>query len=143
MRSYGFAVHELLDEENPCFDREVDPKTGWALRHLHLFPVEVNRAEYGELLRVPGIGVQSARRIVRARRQGHLGPDELGRLGVVMKRARYFVTARGKFLGDCTPDAAGLRARLATPGGRCTKMEQLSLFDGPAENLRSVITGEI
>ncbi|HEY6872669.1 MAG TPA: putative DNA modification/repair radical SAM protein [Geobacteraceae bacterium] len=143
MRFYGFASHELLDESAPLFDPELDPKTGWALRHLHLFPVEVNRACYEELLRVPGIGVRSAQRIVRARRCGHLSPDDLTRLGVVMKRARYFVTARGRFAGECAPDAAGLRARLVTPRGAKAKGVQLSLFDGAAAEMQAVVTGEL
>jgi len=112
LRYYGFSAFELLDEGSPNLDMELDPKTGWALRHLELFPVEINRADHEELLRVPGIGVRSAQRIVRARRQGHLGIDDLAKLGVVMKRARYFITARGRYIGGCAMDSRLLLRKL-------------------------------
>jgi len=115
LRYYGFSADELLDEESPNLESDLDPKTGWALRHLELFPLEINRATYEELLRVPGVGVRSARRIVTARRQGHLGIDDLPLLGVVLKRARYFITARGRYAGDCSPESTLLRQRLLAP----------------------------
>ena len=96
MRFYHFEAAELLDAQNPNFDPYVDPKCGWALRHLEQFPVEVNRADYELLLRVPGIGVKSARRILTARKTGSLDFDGLKKLGVVLKRAKYFVLCRGK-----------------------------------------------
>lgn len=144
LRYYGFSADELLDEAFPNLDSELDPKTGWALRHLELFPLEINRASYEELLRVPGVGVLSAQRIIRARRQGHLGLDELVRLGVVMKRARYFITARGRSLEAAALDGTGLRSRLIDrTTGR--KPLQLSLdFSSPADDeTRSLITGEL
>lgn len=144
LRYYGFSADELLDEARPNLDSELDPKTGWALRHIELFPVEINRASYEELLRVPGVGVLSAQRIIRARRQGHLGLDELVRLGVVMKRARYFITARGRSLEAAALDSSSLRSRLI---GRTTgrKPQQLSLdFSSPVDDeTRSLITGEL
>jgi putative DNA modification/repair radical SAM protein len=141
LRFYGFAADELLDEAQPDLDWELDPKTGWALRHRQLFPVEVNRAAYEELLRVPGIGVRSAQRIVRARRQGHLGIDDLAKLGVVMKRARYFVTARGRSAADLSLDALGLRQRLVEPAA--ARAEQLPLFNAaPQLALPAAVTGE-
>ncbi|AJY69559.1 biotin synthase [Geobacter sulfurreducens] len=144
MRYYGFAAGELLDEERPNLDPSLDPKAGWALRNLHLFPVEVNRADYEALLRVPGIGVRSAQRIVLARRGSHLSLDDLPRLGVVMKRARYFITARGRFAADLTPDAAGLRLRLTEKTPRRERWSQPSLFDGGTGiDIRSTITGEL
>lgn len=144
LRYYGFAAHELLDTTSPNLDSELDPKTGWALRHLELFPLEVNRASYEELLRVPGIGVRSAQRIIRARRQGHLGLEELACLGVVMKRARYFVTARGRSQGDSLLDSSNLRSRLVEGATRC-KPVQLSLpLAGPDQDeTRSLISGEL
>jgi len=144
MRYYGFAAGELLDEERPNLDLALDPKAGWALRNRHLFPVEVNRAPLELLLRVPGIGVRSAQRIVGARRGGHLSLEDLARLGVVMKRARYFVTARGRFGADLAPDAAGLRARLTEQPLPRPRWSQPSLFDtAPSIDIHSTITGEL
>lgn len=119
---------------------EVDPKTGWALRHLHLFPVEANSAEYEVLLRIPGIGVRSAQRIVRARRMAALSFDDLKKLGVVLKRARYFLTAKGKRLDECTMETAMLRQRLPERAVS-SKERQLSLFPDRAGN--SAVTGEL
>lgn len=98
LRFYGFTSGELLSEERPNFNVLLDPKADWAVRHLEYFPVEVNRADYNMLLRVPGIGVRSARRIVAARRSTELGFDELKRLGVVLKRAAYFITCKGRMM---------------------------------------------
>ena len=96
LRFYGFRAEELLSEDSPSFDPRLDPKCSWALAHPYFFPVEVNTADYEALLRVPGVGVVSARRILAARRIGRLHTDDLKRLGVVMKRAQYFLTASGK-----------------------------------------------
>jgi putative DNA modification/repair radical SAM protein len=142
LRYYGFSAGELLDEGHPQLDPELDPKCGWALRHRHLFPVEVNRVDYETLLRIPGIGVRSAQRIVRARRAGHLSLDDLPLLGVVMKRARYFVVARGRYAGELAPDAAGLRGMLVQKTSP-RKPEQLSLFEMMPSPLNSAVTGEI
>lgn len=98
IRYYGFQAAELLDPGQPFLDRELDPKTSWALRNMSIFPVEVNRADYETLLRVPGIGLKSARQIISARRHGPLSFDNLGKLGVLLKRARYFLTCQGKYL---------------------------------------------
>jgi len=97
LRFYGFCADELLDEKHPDFNMLLDPKCDWAVRNLHHFPVEINRAEYSMLLRVPGIGVRSAQRIVTARRVNSLGFEDLKKLGVVLKRARYFITCRGRY----------------------------------------------
>ena len=98
MRFYGFHVEELLDEAHPSLDPLLDPKCHWALRHLDQFPVEVNRADKEMLLRVPGIGVKSAARILSARRAGALSFEGLKKLGVVLKRAAYFITCRGQMM---------------------------------------------
>lgn len=98
LRFYGFAAKELLSEEKPNFNVYLDPKCDWAIRHLEYFPVEINRADYEMLLRVPGIGVKSAQRIMRARRSAKLDFDQLKRIGVVLKRAHYFITCNGKML---------------------------------------------
>lgn len=132
LRFYGFRAEELLDEAHPDFDPRVDPKCSWALTHPEFFPVEVNTADYETLLRIPGVGVISARRILAARRSGRIYVEDLKKLGVVMKRAQYFLTACGK-----TPD--GLRFTQDTllrnliaieqPLLPQQEMVQLSLFD--------------
>ena len=112
LRFYGFKPSEVLEGDEGFLDTYLDPKTAWALRHLDRFPVEVNRADYDELLRVPGIGAKSGRRIVETRRSRSLGFDNLRRLGVVLKRARYFITASGAFL-DRGEDPQRLRRILS------------------------------
>lgn len=96
LRYYGFQANELLSADRPNFNIFVDPKCDWALRHLEYFPVEINRATYEQLLRVPGIGNKSAGRIVRARRQATLDFEDIKKMGVVLKRAVYFITCRGR-----------------------------------------------
>jgi len=97
MRFYHFQSEEILTTEKPFLDQALDPKTAWALRHLDKFPLEINRASYEELLRIPGVGAQSARRIIEIRRSRQISFDGLRRLGVVLKRARYFITLGGSF----------------------------------------------
>lgn len=132
LRFYGFRAEELLDDQHPDFDPRVDPKCSWALNHLDFFPVEVNTADYEALLRVPGIGVTSARRILTARRVGRVHLDDLRRMGVVMKRAQYFLTASGKMPDGLrfTPDSL-LRDLIAAEQPLLPQQEmvQLSLFD--------------
>lgn len=131
LRFYGFCAHELLSEDEPNFDPRLDPKCCWALRHPEFFPVEVNRADYETLLRVPGMGVVSARRILVARRTGPLHADDLRRLGVVMKRAQYFLTCSGRSASPLRLSQEGVAAsllaveRAALPA---EQGEQLSLF---------------
>lgn len=98
LRFYGFQADELLSEDKPNFNEQLDPKCDWALRHLELFPLEVQSASYDMLLRIPGVGPKSAGRIMYARRYGRLDFDSLKRMGVVMKRAHYFITCNGKRL---------------------------------------------
>lgn len=100
LRFYGFSASELLDEENPNLDPELDPKVTWALRHLDQFPVEVNKAPMDLLLRIPGVGVQSARRILRQRKIAFVKYEDLKKMGVVLKRAKHFLTCGGKFYGN-------------------------------------------
>ena len=135
LRFYGFEASELLDEAHQSFNPLVDPKCNWALNHMEQFPIEVNTAPYELLLRVPGIGVKSAQRIVAARRRTSLDFDGLRRIGVVLKRAQYFLLCRGRAAAGVkiAPDSA-LRAliserdyELATLPGDAP--EQLSLFD--------------
>ena len=98
LRFYGFSAGELLSEDRPDFNIFLDPKCDWALRHLEAFPVEINRADYNTLLRVPGIGVKSANRIVKARRHSRLDFSDLKKIGVVLKRAAYFITCSGRMM---------------------------------------------
>lgn len=92
MRFYGFNVDEIVDDRYPNLDLEVDPKLSWALRHPQHFPVDVNTADYAMLLRIPGVGVKSAKTILMARRFSRLRSDDLKKIGVVMKKAKYFIT---------------------------------------------------
>lgn len=96
LRFYGFQATELLTEKRPFFNTYLDPKCDWALGHLEQFPVEITRADYQTLLRVPGIGTKSARRILQARRTGSISFSSLKTMGVVLKRAIYFITCHGK-----------------------------------------------
>ncbi|MDE7269828.1 MAG: putative DNA modification/repair radical SAM protein [Acetatifactor sp.] len=98
LRFYGFQAQELLDEKRPFFNVMLDPKEDWAVRHLEEFPIEINRAPYEKLLRIPGVGVKSARRIVAARRSCNLTFADLKKLGVVLKRALYFITCSGRMM---------------------------------------------
>ena len=138
LRFYRFDVSELIDELHPFLDPLVDPKANWALNHLEAFPVEVNTAPYEALLRVPGIGVRGAQSIVRARRTATLREQELRKLGIAYKRARYFITCNGVYAGAGVPmTRESLRMRLASPinGGRHGRRadnvlpNQLSLFE--------------
>ncbi|MDR3592130.1 MAG: putative DNA modification/repair radical SAM protein [Negativicutes bacterium] len=138
LRYYGFAANELLDQQHPSFNPYFDPKCNWALNHLDFFPVDVNRAPYDHLIRVPGIGVTSAKRIVTARRTAVLHVEGLKKLGVVLKRAQYFITCGGKTApGKINPQVSMLRSLLSEKGlGQLNARfslptEQLSLFDQP------------
>lgn len=138
MRFYKFDAVELIDEGQPFLATDIDPKANWAINHLDRFPIEVNTAPYEELLRVPGIGVRGAKAIVGARRATTLGEAELRKLGVAYKRARFFITCRGRYQGYGTRfDKESLHAQLAAPiqagshGRRSGKVlaGQMSLFD--------------
>ena len=129
---FHFRAEEILDEEQPDFDPRVDPKCSWALRHMERFPVEVSTADYETLLRVPGIGVTSARRILTARRGAPLSFDTLKKVGVVLKRAQYFITCGGKLLPGLRvreDQVLGHLAALEKPALAAAMPEQLSLFD--------------
>lgn len=99
LRFYGFAVKELFNGDNPNLDPDLDPKVTWALRNLEQFPVEVNKASYAMLMRIPGIGAVSAKRIVRQRKVAAVRFDDLKKMGVVVKRAKYFLTCCGRYYG--------------------------------------------
>ena len=138
LRFYGFSVEELLNEgEN--LSPEYDPKCAWALKNMHLFPVEINTAPLEMLLRVPGIGGRSAQKITEARRYTTLTFDHLKKMRVVLKRARHFITANGKFYG--TENLNAVRGFLASAEEK-DNAEQLSLFSTPQIAL-AALTGEL
>ena len=149
LRFYGFTAEEILDDAHPDFNPQLDPKCNWAVNHPEEFPVEVNRAPYEKLLRVPGIGVTSAKRILRARRTAKLDFNGLRRLGVVLKRANYFITCQGKSISRiCTDNPAVLagilRDRGLPQGGFQPEMpEQLSLFTPTKEDTVKCLTGQL
>lgn len=111
IRFYHFRADEVLTASHPHLDMDVDPKTAWALRNLDQFPLEINRADYHMLLRIPGVGLKSAERIITARKYGSLSFHHLNKLGVVLKRARYFLTCQGKFL-ESSENEAVIRQKL-------------------------------
>ena len=138
LRFYGFRAEELLDENRPFFNVMLDPKEDWAVRHLEQFPVEINKAPYEKLLRVPGIGVKSAQRIVAARRKANLNFGDLKKIGVVLKRAVYFITCCGRMMYPVKLDEdyivrnltdAQERIRFGSDG---MSYRQMSLFDDGA-----------
>lgn len=135
LRYYHFKVSELLDEKNPNFNVLMDPKCNWAVQHLELFPVEINRVEYEMLLRVPGIGYKSAARIVRARRMGMIQFEDLKKMGVVLKRALYFITCNGKMMYPIKIEQDYITRNLINAKERLPdsvqnmNYRQLSLFD--------------
>lgn len=138
LRFYGFKADELLSESRPNFDERIDPKCDWAVRHLELFPVEINKADYYTLLRVPGIGTRSAKRIIVARRHAKLGFEDIKKMGVVLKRAIYFITCEGKMMYHIPFDENYITRQLVysekpnqllLPDGGVTHYEQMSIFD--------------
>lgn len=143
LRFYQFNVDEILDPAQPQLDPDLDPKASWALRHLEHFPLDVNKASRRELLRVPGIGVRSMQRILRARRHGRLNSEDLGKLGVVMKRARYFLHDGRYYLGDVPQREDFIRTAL-TSEQRKKATSQLSFnFSASNETAASALTGEL
>ncbi len=138
LRYYGFSAGELLSEQRPHFNVLLDPKCDWAVRHLEQFPVEINRADYHTLLRVPGIGVKSARRIIGARKSASLDFDDLKKMGVVLKRALYFITCSGRMMYRTKLEENYIVRNLVDPKENFpfTKdgmtYRQLSLFDTAA-----------
>lgn len=142
LRFYNFKIDELLDASHPNFNPLLDPKCDWALRHLECFPVEINSADYHTLLRIPGIGVISAKRIITARRAFNLTFDDLKKLRVVLKRARYFITCNGKYFDQVnhfnnTFISENLLFLEKVTSGDTSRFSQMSLFNtsSPTSNL--------
>lgn len=153
LRFYGFKADELLDENHRDFDMQLDPKCDWALRNLHQFPVEINKADYFVLLRVPGIGVRSAQRIIKARMIQKLDFADIKKMGVVLKRARFFITCKGKYIDKLGASEGFVRANMLTAGARLpalnTGYTQLSFFSSSQslppshEDVAASLTGEL
>ncbi len=137
LRYYGFRAEELLSEQRPNFNEQLDPKCDWALRHLELFPVEVQKASYEMLLRIPGVGPKSAQRIVNARRYGKIDFVHLKKMGVVLKRAHYFITCNGHMMYKTPIDENYITRQMISVNGRENwqvshqneQYHQMSLFE--------------
>lgn len=152
LRFYNFSASELLSEKNPNFDINFDPKTDWALKHIEEFPVEINLAPENTLLRIPGVGMRSVKKILMARKVHSITFEDLKKLGVVLKRAQYFITCKGKYYGDVSFNDELIKARLLTSQKKIIKeppsFEQLSFFTSKALMLKpydiaSSIHGEL
>lgn len=136
LRYYGFFAEELLSEEQPFFDEQIDPKCEWAIRHLEEFPVEINTASYEKLLRVPGIGPIGVKKIMSARRYGSVSFEMLKKMRIALKRAQYFITCNGKMLYHIPIEQQFIRRQLADLdrpqlaeiSGNSVSYEQMSLF---------------
>ena len=131
LRFYNFKVNDILSEENPNFNLLLDPKADYALRHLKEFPKEVNECSYYDLLKIPGVGVLSAKRIINARKYFKLTFKDLKRMGVVLKRAKYFITCGGKYFIDkkfFNPKFIESNLVLEDFQSKSSPKEQLSLF---------------
>lgn len=137
LRFYGFSAHELTDEYGNL-NTDFDPKCVWALNNLHLFPIEINKANFETLLRVPGIGIKSAQRIIIARKHTNLDFADLKRLRVVLKRAVHFITCNGKFIGSQSESCI----KKFLIGAEINSNQQLSMFNTTVASL-SALTGEL
>ncbi|MGI6217028.1 MAG: putative DNA modification/repair radical SAM protein [Coriobacteriales bacterium] len=139
MRFYGFEFDEIVDAQTGFLDARLDPKASWALRNLDKFPVEINKAPYEMLLRVPGLGVRGAKKVMRARRHSKITPESMRKMGLSIKKIKYFVTFDGKYISNIALDGEAISKELildANParkdrrsGGKRGAEGQLSLFD--------------
>ena len=138
LRLYGFKADELLNSKKPNFDINFDPKTNLALNNIHLFPVEINKAPYETLIRIPGIGIRGARKIISSRRIASIDFDDLKKLGIVLKRAQYFITCKGRYFGSVDMDGEKIK-KVLTPKIDLNIIEnnheQISFFDTDRSNI--------
>jgi len=146
LRFYGFTAKELLSSGNPNFDLDLDPKCFWALENLELFPMEINKASYENLLRIPGVGIRSALKIIKARRMGALDYRDLKKIGIVLKRAKYFIICKGKYYGGISIYPENIRRQLIQKPK--DDQQQLSIFDLHEKSLlqteaKSKVMGEL
>ncbi|RKD34624.1 putative DNA modification/repair radical SAM protein [Thermohalobacter berrensis] len=143
LRFYGFKANELLYSSKPYFNVHLDPKSDWALKNIHLFPVEINKASYEMLLRVPGLGIRSAKRIVTARKMNSLNYEDLKRIGVVLKRAKYFITCKGKYYGPKNVNIDKIRGMLIGNNYnlkyKTSEGQQISMFNLYPSVLKNMI----
>ena len=131
MRFYGFDVKELLNPQNPHLDVDIDPKLSWALRNMDQFPIDINTADYKMILRIPGIGVGSAKKIFQARKFGRLRSDQLQKMGIAWNRARHFIRCADSVFELDSPEAFTIKARiLSHSSSKYLKVpqNQLTLF---------------
>jgi len=144
LRFYGFSASELLNEKNPNLDVNFDPKTDWAIKNIYQFPVEINSAPRNMLLRVPGVGVRSVQKIMAARKVHLLNFEDLKKLGIVLKRAQYFITCKGKYYGDIVFKEDFIKKRLSPKVDLNyidnPKFEQITFF---TKDSFTSITGEL
>ncbi|OHD27503.1 MAG: putative DNA modification/repair radical SAM protein [Spirochaetes bacterium GWD1_27_9] len=112
LRFYKFKASEIISEDHPFLDTDVDPKMFWALKNLHLFPIDINKASYEEILRIPGIGLKSAQRIITSRKYSVLNFDDLKKIGVVLKRAKFFITCNGKYIEKKDYDEVAIKNKI-------------------------------
>lgn len=127
IRYYKFNADEILSDSHPFFDLELDPKANWAINNIHLFPMEINKASYEELLRIPGIGPTSAHKIIRARRQSALTHENLKSMRISLKRAKYFITCKGVFKGADLDNISNIRKNLSLKD--MSNFQQLSFLE--------------
>lgn len=128
MRFYGFFAEELLNENNPFFDNQLDPKCYWALQHLEQFPVEINKAPAELLLKVPGIGPTGVKKILSARKYGSVNFEMLKKMHIVLKRAQYFITCNGKMLNRIPIEERFIRNQL-------TDLEKINVMQIEGEDV--------
>jgi putative DNA modification/repair radical SAM protein len=127
LRFYGFDYNEIVDESNPNLDEEIDPKLFWALNNLKYFPMEINKVSKEELIRIPGIGIRGAFKILKARRYKSLDFDDLTKLKISIKKAKYFITCKGKFQKEIPLYSENIKEAILQPPKK--KLHQPSLFD--------------
>lgn len=135
MRFYDFKADEILNSDNPNLDEELDPKMVWALNNMHYFPMEINKVSLEELIRIPGIGVKSAYKIINARRFKKLHFEDLRYLKISIKKAKYFIVCNGKYQKDIPLYRENIKLDFLKPA----KPKELSLFDIDY----SVVTGQL
>ncbi|MBD3796247.1 MAG: putative DNA modification/repair radical SAM protein [Campylobacterales bacterium] len=136
LRFYNFTYDEIVSDEHPNLDEDIDPKLFWALNNLHLFPVEINRASKEELIRIPGIGIRGAYKIIKARRFKRLGFEELKKLKISVKKAKYFITCNWKYQKEVAMYSETIKEAIVAPK---LQLKQPSLFDMDY----SIYTGEL
>ena len=136
VKLYGMSPDEILPESSPNLDFDIDPKAAYALRNIAMFPVEINTADYETLLRVPGIGITSAKKIIAARKVARLTYDNLKYMRVSLSKSKYFITCNGRYYGGSMLDSVHLRTKLwSDEFVFMQNMEQMSIFTADIDML--------